>query len=186
MKTEAILQCDLLGREEEPAPRGAGAIGSAPPGNDGQMKRLRLVVPRELAWKLRLLRGEGDVRRYAAPPEPRVLAWHLAKIKNIRKKLDGTLRLVHLGATDKRNTMPNAHSPDKEPLSMQIPRTLMGRLKLKARRMGMSVPNYVTTILTHETKEITLTSNDYEAIARATRQAERTGRRCATRFDDPA
>jgi len=69
---------------------------------------------------------------------------------------------------------------------MQIPRTLMGRLKLKARRMGMSVPNYVITILTHETKDITLTSRDYEAIARATRKAERSGRRCATRFDGAA
>ncbi len=69
---------------------------------------------------------------------------------------------------------------------MQIPRTLMGRLKLKARRLKMSVPSYVITILTHETKEIALSSADYEAIARATREAERNGRRCATRFDGPA
>ena len=144
MKTKGILQCESA--------------------------RLRLPVPRELAWKVRML---GAAERNGGE--------RIFKIN-----LDGALHLMHLGVRNQRNPMPNAHSPDKEPLSMQIPRTLLGRLKIKARKMGMSVPNYVTTILTHETKDIALSSKDYEAIARATRQAERTGRRCATRFDSPA
>lgn len=132
--------------------------------------RVRLPMPRELAWKVRMAGtpGPGGGEKY------------------LKINLDGTLHLVHLRWTNQRHPMPNAHSPDKEPLSMQVPRTLLGRLKIKARKMGMSVPNYVVTILTHETKDIALSSKDYEAIARATRQAERTGRRCATRFDSPA
>ena len=78
--------------------------------------------------------------------------------------------------------MPNAHSPDKEPLSLQIPRPLMGRLKRKARQVDMTLPNYVIAILTNATRDVTLTSSDYEAIARATKQAEKGGKRCATRF----
>jgi hypothetical protein len=163
MKTEAILQNEFVSAEPAVPPE---------PGIC-----LKFAAPRELARKARLAAR--------MPPGKRVK-------KMLKISLDGTLHLVHIRARkppfphNLRHPMPNVHSPDKEPLSMQIPRTLMGRLKLKARRMGMSVPSYVTSILTHETKDIALTSNDYEAIARATRQAERTGTRCATRFDDPA
>lgn len=107
--------------------------------------------------------------------------------KFFKNKLDGSLNLVQFCLSQKcRYTMPNAHSPDKEPLSLQIPRPLMGRLKLKARQMDMTLPNYIIAILTNETHDITLSSKDYEAIARATAEAERTGRRCATRFDRAA
>ena len=61
----------------------------------------------------------------------------------------------------------------------------MGRLKKKAKLMGMSVPRYVIAELSAQTNDIVLSSQDYEAIAKATRLAEETGRRCATRFDDP-
>ena len=156
MKTKEILQRESI-RPESAA-------------EELLFARLRVPAPRELARKVRMLGTPGPG----------------AGEKYFKINLDGTLHLVHLRGTNQRHPMPNAHSPDKEPLSMQIPRTLLGRLKIKARKMGMSVPNYVVTILTHETKDIALSSNDYEAIARATRQAERTGRRCATRFDRPA
>jgi hypothetical protein len=142
-----------------------------------EFTRVDLVAPRELARKARYLafRTHGAGRGE----------------KNIKISLDGSLHLVHLTRSHKYKykcpkKMPNAHSPDKEPLSLQIPRTLMGRLKLKARKLDMTLPHYIITILTNETHDITLTSKDYEAIARATREAERTGRRCATRFDAPA
>ena len=82
--------------------------------------------------------------------------------------------------------MPSQHSPDKEPLSLQIPRTLMGRLRRRARDLGTTLPSYIIGILSERTSDVVLTSKDYEAIAEATRRAEKTGKRCATRFDGAA
>lgn len=78
--------------------------------------------------------------------------------------------------------MPNHHAPDKEPLSLQIPRTLMGRLKRGAKSANMALTEYVTSILNNGVKNVTLKPEDYEAIAAATREAEKTGKRCATKF----
>lgn len=80
--------------------------------------------------------------------------------------------------------MPAKHSPDKEPLSLQIPRPIMGRLKRAARKAGKKLPTFVIAILHEKTADTVLTSKDYAAIAEATARAERTGRRCATIFDD--
>lgn len=82
--------------------------------------------------------------------------------------------------------MPNYHSPDKEPLSVQIPRSLMGKLKRQAKQMGVKLPTLITQLLTNATLNVTLSSEDYQAITDATRKAEQTGKRCATQFNDPA
>ena len=50
----------------------------------------------------------------------------------------------------------------------------------------MTVPGFIIAVLTEKTAHITLTSKDYAAITEATKKAEETGKRCATRFDDPA
>jgi|GEM_PF-1774552 len=111
---------------------------------------------------------------------------YLSAQKNKLKIIvDGSVNLCLVRPTT-RCPMPNSHSPDKEPLSLQIPRTLMGRLRKLARKQGVKLPHLVTTILTSQTNDIVLTSKDYEAIARATQKAERTGKRCKTEFADPA
>lgn len=69
--------------------------------------------------------------------------------------------------------MPNAPDPDKTMLSVRMPRTLYERLRKLARKNKMSITDYVLQIITLETKNITLTAEDYERIAKQTREAER-------------
>lgn len=69
--------------------------------------------------------------------------------------------------------MPNAPDPDKTMLSVRMPRTLYERLRKLARKNKMSITDYVLQIITLETKNITLTAEDYERIAQQTREAER-------------
>lgn len=78
----------------------------------------------------------------------------------------------------------NQHSPDKEPLSLQIPRTLKVRLYRMAQRQRIRVSELVVKILLAETAHIPISSGDYEAIAKATKKAEDTGKRLATVLDD--
>jgi len=80
--------------------------------------------------------------------------------------------------------MSNKHAPDKEPLSLQIPRTVKVRLEREARRRGIKVSELVTRILAAETSNIPISAKDYAAIQHATEQAEKTGRRLATKLDD--
>jgi hypothetical protein len=79
----------------------------------------------------------------------------------------------------------NQHSPDKEPLSLQIPRVTKTRLVREAQRRGIKVSQLVVEILATQTATWPLTSNDYEAIRKATEQAEKTNRRIATVLDGP-
>ena len=58
----------------------------------------------------------------------------------------------------------------------------MGRLKKEAKKAGKKLPQYVASKLTEATIDVTLTSEEYKAIAEATEKAERTGKRCATEF----
>jgi hypothetical protein len=105
--------------------------------------------------------------------------------KKLKNKLTGSVNLVGFRVTATRiDSMPDKHSPDKEPLSLQIPRTLRGRLIRAARKAGKTYPQYVTEQLTNATNDVTLSSADYQAIAEATAQAERTGKRLATKFPD--
>jgi len=80
----------------------------------------------------------------------------------------------------------NQHSPDKEPLSLQIPRTTRVRLSRAAQKRGMSLSEFVLRILASETANWTITSKDYEAIRKATQKAEETGKRLSTQLDDPS
>lgn len=80
--------------------------------------------------------------------------------------------------------MPSQHSPDKEPLSLQVPRTTMMRLRRIARRRGVPLAQVVNEILAAQTATTELKAQDYAAIARATKQAEETGRRIATQYTD--
>jgi hypothetical protein len=80
----------------------------------------------------------------------------------------------------------NQHSPDKEPLSLQVPRATKVRLTREAARKGMSVSELVVRILAAETANWSISSKDYEAIKRATAEAEKTKKRLATKLDDPS
>ena len=118
---------------------------------------------------------------------PRELA---AKLDGLNEKkweifVDGSLSPIVKPSSIKCK-MPGQHSPDKEPFSLQIPRTLLRRIQRQAKALGMTVPGYIIAFLTEKTAHITLTSKDYAAISEATKKAEETGKRCATRFDDPA
>lgn len=130
----------------------------------GNLVGMKIMVPRELAVKM------------ARIPE---------RERFLKKSFDGSVNPV-VNHDQAKCTMPSQHSPDKEPLSLQIPRTLMGRLRKAAKKSGVKVPAYVAAVLAQQTLDVVLTSHDYEAIAKATKEAEQTGRRCATRFDDPA
>ncbi len=78
--------------------------------------------------------------------------------------------------------MPNQHSPEKEPLALQIPRELMGKLKRRARDTKSSLPELVIYFLDQAAAHVVLTPEDHAAIARATQKAEDSGKRCATAF----
>lgn len=78
----------------------------------------------------------------------------------------------------------NQHSPDKEPLSLQIPRTLKVRLYRMAQKQRIKVSELVVKILLAETAQMPISSSDYEAIAKATKRSEETGKRLATILDD--
>lgn len=79
----------------------------------------------------------------------------------------------------------NQHSPDKEPLSLQVPRPLKVRLVRMAQKKKIKVSELVIKILFAETADIPISSRDYAAILKATQQAEKTGKRLATILDDP-
>jgi hypothetical protein len=55
-----------------------------------------------------------------------------------------------------------------------------------AHARGISMAQLVTEILSKETAMVQISARDYEAIAKATKEAEQTGKRIATKLDDPA
>jgi hypothetical protein len=63
--------------------------------------------------------------------------------------------------------MPNQPSPDKEVLSFQVPRTLKRRLQILAKSRKETLSQLIVSILTNATINITLTPEDYQAIAKA-------------------
>jgi hypothetical protein len=81
--------------------------------------------------------------------------------------------------------MPNVHKPDREPISIQIPRHLMLRIKKAAHVRGETVTDFVGQILYARVQYVALTSEDYRRIADATERAEKTGKRVATKFAPP-
>ena len=78
----------------------------------------------------------------------------------------------------------NQHSPDKEPFSLSLPRTIKVRLVRMARERGVSLSEIVIEILAAKTANIPITVKDDEAILTATKKAEDTGKRLATILDD--
>lgn len=78
----------------------------------------------------------------------------------------------------------NQHSPDKEPFSLSIPRTIKVRLARMAKSRGVSLSELVIEILAAKTANIPISVNDYEAILAATKKAAETGKRLATVLDD--
>jgi hypothetical protein len=71
-----------------------------------------------------------------------------------------------------RSYVPNQHAPDKESVSCKVPRGLKRKLERLAAQRGETLSELVVGIFTKATDGITLTSDDYEEIARATRAAE--------------
>lgn len=67
--------------------------------------------------------------------------------------------------------VPGQRHPDKTTLSVYLPRTLMQRLRRLAAQRGESVTTVVEALVTHHTRDVTLTPEDYEQIARETREA---------------
>lgn len=68
--------------------------------------------------------------------------------------------------------VPSQRHPDKTTLSVYLPRTLMQRLRRLAAERGESVTTVVEAMVTAQTREVVLTPEDYEQIARETRTAQ--------------
>lgn len=68
--------------------------------------------------------------------------------------------------------MPDSPDPDKEFLGIRLERTLKRRVKRAAAEKKLSMTDWVRMILIEKTSHVTLTSFDYEEIARETRAAE--------------
>jgi predicted DNA-binding protein len=80
------------------------------------------------------------------------------------------------------SNMPGQRHPDKTTLSVYLPRTLMQRLRRLAAERGETVTTVIESLVTAQTREVVLTPEDYEQIARETRQAQ-TGRKAASKSD---
>lgn len=68
--------------------------------------------------------------------------------------------------------VPGQRHPDKTTLSVYLPRTLMQRLRRLAAERGDSVTTVIEAMVTAQTREVVLTPEDYEQIARETRAAQ--------------
>jgi len=82
--------------------------------------------------------------------------------------------------------MPNQPSLDKEVLSFQVPRTLKVRVAKLAKKRGEYMSETVISTLTHATKDIELTPEDYREIAAAIERARNhiSARNTRTRLKD--
>lgn len=67
--------------------------------------------------------------------------------------------------------MPNAHAADKEVMGFYIPRALARKVRKAAKSQGLTVTAFIEQVLTHGTRHVELTPEDYEEIAQATRRA---------------
>ncbi len=71
--------------------------------------------------------------------------------------------------------VPSQRHPDKTTLAVYLPRTLMQRLRRLAMERGETVTTVVEAMVMKMTRDVILTPEDYEQIARETRAAQ--GRR---------
>jgi hypothetical protein len=70
------------------------------------------------------------------------------------------------------SAVPGQRHPDKTTLAVYLPRTLMQRLRRLAAERGETVTTVVETMVTAQTRDVVLTPDDYEQIARETRAAQ--------------
>jgi hypothetical protein len=68
--------------------------------------------------------------------------------------------------------VPGQRHPDKTTLSVYLPRTLMQRLRRLAAERGTTVTEVIEGLVVAATREVVLTPEDYEQIARETREAQ--------------
>jgi len=68
--------------------------------------------------------------------------------------------------------VPGQRHPDKTTLSVYLPRTLMQRLRRLAAERGDTVTTVIEQLVTTATRDVVLTPEDYEQIARETREAQ--------------
>lgn len=80
--------------------------------------------------------------------------------------------------------MPGIFAPDKEPIGVLAPRTLKYKIQKEAARVGRDMSVLILEVLEERFGRVALSGQDYEQIARATRDAERSRRRTATKFVD--
>lgn len=69
--------------------------------------------------------------------------------------------------------VPGQRHPDKTTLAVYLPRTLMQRLRRLAADRGETVTTAVEAMVTAQTRDVVLTPEDYEQIARETRAAQK-------------
>ena len=67
--------------------------------------------------------------------------------------------------------MPNMPDPDKHLVGIRMPRTLYKRLQKLAKQRKITIKDLILEILNRETINTILTPEDYEQIAKETRQA---------------
>jgi uncharacterized protein (DUF1778 family) len=78
--------------------------------------------------------------------------------------------------------VPGVHSPDREPIGVQVPRDLVVKLKKAARLQGASVTNFVERMIREKCGNVPLDGRDRKLISEATAKARITGRRIATKL----
>lgn len=96
-----------------------------------------------------------------------ILSVHRELARKCEKKLARLLTPAH------NSWVPNQPHPDKATLSMRVPRPLLQRLRRLAKQRRETVTDLVLTLLHRAVENVSLTSQDYEQIARETRKAER-------------
>ena len=76
--------------------------------------------------------------------------------------------------------MPNQHGPDREPFGSMLPRQLAYQAKKLAAKRQMTISEFIHQVVMKEAGNVSLSSEDYQQIAQATKRAENTKRRIST------
>lgn len=69
-------------------------------------------------------------------------------------------------------SVPDSPDPDKTILGIRIERSLKRRVEIAAQKAGVTVTEFVRSILVDATSRVTLTSDEYQKIAQQVRKAE--------------
>jgi hypothetical protein len=77
--------------------------------------------------------------------------------------------------------MPGVHSPEREPISAQIDRVLVVKLKKAALLRGTSYSKLIERMIREKYCNVPLDGQDYELIEQAIHKAKTTGRRISTK-----